>query len=155
MEISMDGEIITPFIRTRYNYDMDRASRETALACTDETKAQQNFKEECDINTIVERFGVTGQLPNNLRMPITDEFVETMDYQSALNKLIEADKAFMELPADVRKQFQNDAGAFVDFVSDPANVEQCREWGLAMPAAKEPEIPVVKLWSEPGSTEKA
>lgn len=147
--IDEDGVITTPFLRTRYNYDMDRVSRETSLACSDATRAQQQFREECDINTIVKQFGLTGQLPQNLRMPIQEEFVETMDYQSSLNKLIEADKAFMELPADIRKQFQNDAGAFVDFVSNAENVEKCREWGLAMPARKEPEIPVVKLWSEP------
>lgn len=140
-----DGVIVTPFIRTRYNYDTDAVSRETALECTDATRTQQQFQEECDINTIVERFGITGQLPNNLRMPIQEEFIDTMDYQTALNKLMEADKAFMELPAAVRKEFQNDAGRFVDFVSNPENVEQCREWGLAVPKAAEPEPFMVRV----------
>lgn len=150
MEINLDGEIVTPFIRTRYNYDADRVSRETGLACSDPTLAQQNFKEECDINTIVERFGITGQLPTNLRVPLNEEFIETMDYQAALNKLIEADAAFMQLPAHVRHEFQNDAGRFVDFVSDEKNVEKCREWGLAMPKAPEKEIPVVRILADSG-----
>lgn len=145
MNIDDDGVINTPFLRTRYNYDTDDVSRETGLLCTDLTRTQQQFKDECDINGIVERFGITGQLPNNLRMPIQDEFIETMDYQTALNKLMEADDAFMQLPANVRKEFQNDAGRFVEFASNPDNLEKCREWGLAMPAAREPEAMLVRM----------
>lgn len=121
-----------PFMRTRYNYVMDDVSRETGLACKDPTMAQQQFQEECDINVIVERFGITGQLPQNMRMPIQEEFVETLTYHEALNKLIEADGEFMKLPAKIRAEFQNDAGKFVEFVSDEANYEKAREWGLAV-----------------------
>lgn len=133
MTVDEYGEIRFPFLRTRYNYDKDKASTESGLHCTDPTRTQQQFKEECDINTIVMQFGITGQLPNNLRMPIQEEFVDTMTYHEALNKLIEADNKFMELPAEIRSQFQNDAGKFVAYVSDEANVEQCRKWGLAVP----------------------
>lgn len=128
------GEVFIkpPFMRTRYNYNMDRVSDETGLKCEDPTMAQQQFKDECDINMIVERFGVTGQLPGNMRMPIQEEFVETMTYHEALNKLIEADVEFMKLPAKIRAEFQNDAGKFVEFASDEANVAQMREWGMAV-----------------------
>lgn len=119
------------FLRTPYNYDMDAVSDETGLVCEGPSKAQQQFKEECDINTIVERFGLTGELPQNVRVPLLEEFVEVMDYKMALNKLKEADDAFMQFPANIRERFQNDAGKFVDFVADPANVDQCRAWGLA------------------------
>lgn len=129
------GEIVfsprVPVFRTEFNYDRDAVSRETGLACTDATRAQQQYAEECDINTIVERFGLTGELPNGLRVPQMVEFTDVVDYQTALSKLAEADEAFMQMPAAVRSRFQNDAGSFVDFVSNPANIEQCREWGLA------------------------
>lgn len=130
-----------PFMRTPYNYDRNEASDQSGLACPEPTKTQQQFAEEVDINTIVERFGLTGELPQNLRVPLTDEFVETMDYQTSLNKIIEADEAFMRMPAAIRADFQNDSAKFVDFVSNPANVEQCRKWGLAMPASA-PEEPM-------------
>lgn len=155
--VTEDGEIVAddvklnfkPFVRSRYNYSMEHASEQTGLFCPEPTMAQQQFAEECDINTIVERFGLTGQLPQNLRMPINEEFVETMDYQSALNKLMEAESAFMELPASVRTEFQNDAGKFVDFVSNPENVERCRELGLAVPK-KEAAVPLeVRVVPEP------
>lgn len=142
MRVDEDGVIHGPFLRTRYNYDADYASRRTGLLCVEPTKAQQNFKEECDINTIVRNFGVTGLMPQNVRVPLVDEFIEQMDYQSSLNKLMEADAAFMQMPAEIRKQFGNDAGRFVDFVSDSKNAEQCVKWGLAE-ARPKPVVAVV------------
>ena len=73
---------------------------------------------------------------------MTGEFEEILDYQTALNKLMEADKAFMQMPAKIREQFGNDAGRFVDFTSDPKNIDQCREWGLAR-AVTAPQAPIM------------
>lgn len=152
MFIDDDGDINVPFIRSAYNYDMNTAGNETALRCEDETRTQQQFKEECDINTIVERFGLTGELPNNLRVPINAEFLDIIDYQTALNQLREADDAFMQMPANIRSQFDNDAGRFVDYCSDPANKDQLKKWGLTRPetAPQGPiEVRVVPDPSEP------
>lgn len=147
-----DGVTKGPFLRSRYNYDMNAVSDATGLLCEDATRAQQQFKEECDINTIVERFGITGQLPQNLRMPLNEEFIETMDYQESLNKLLEADAAFMQLPAKVRAEFQNDPGRFVEFASNPENLERCRELGLAMPAREAPKPMEVRVVPDPEGT---
>lgn len=148
------GEIITPFIRTHFNYDMNDISVKTGLRCTDETRTQQQFAEECDINTIVERFGLTGELPNNLRVPMVGDFTEVYDYQTSLDLLRAADSAFMQMPAEIRERFGNDAGAFVDFTSDPKNIEQCREWGLARPQ-EAPSGPIeVRVIPSPSEGEK-
>lgn len=141
MNIDEYGEIKTPFLRTQFNYDTNRASLQSGLHCSDETRTQQQFKEECDINTIVERFGLTGTLPENLKVPMTGDFTEVYDYQTSLDKIREADTAFMQMPARVREQFGNDAGRFVDFASNPENLKQCREWGLARPE-RAPERPI-------------
>ena len=50
-----------PFLRTPYNYDVDKVSDETGLSCPEVTLAQQNFKDETDINYIVRQFGITGE----------------------------------------------------------------------------------------------
>lgn len=155
LKVDEDGVLHGPFVRTRYNYDMDYASKRSGLECLDATRAQQQFKEECDINTIVENFGLTGTLPLQNKVPINAEFIDVMDYQESLNKLMEADAAFMKMPAKIRSEFQNDAGKFVDFVSDPKNIEKCREWGLAMPKAKEPEAMRVHVVNEEKKAEKA
>ena len=65
------GEVIMLFIRTPYNYDTDKISQNTGLDCGPETKTQQQFRDEVDINTIVERFGVTGELPPQMQFPTT------------------------------------------------------------------------------------
>ena len=59
----MRKDMKLPFVRNPYNYDMAAVSQETGLKCQDPSLAQQHMKDECDINVIVERFGVTGQLP--------------------------------------------------------------------------------------------
>ena len=51
-----------PFMRTPYNYDTDEVSVDSGLVCPEPTLAQQQFKDEADINLILERFGRTGEL---------------------------------------------------------------------------------------------
>lgn len=122
-----------------YLYDTVAASDESAIDCSgDPGRTQQNFKEEVDINTIVRRFGLTGQLPENVRIPLDADFLDVMDYQSAMNAIRAADESFMRMPADVRSRFNNDAGAFVAFCVDPANLDEARKLGLAPPKPAEP-----------------
>lgn len=128
-----EKSIVIPFLRTEHNYDRDKVSADSGLQCKDATRAQQSAKEECDINTIVRRFGVTGQLPLVAHVPNYGDFTGVDDYQSALEALKAADDAFMQMPAEVRKRFNNDPGVFVDFCSDPANLEEMRKLGLAPP----------------------
>lgn len=115
-----------------YLYDTDAVSIATGLECKDVTRAQQSAKDECDINTIVKRFGLTGQLPQNVRIPLNEDFVDTFTFHDAMQRLREAEEAFMRMPAEVRSRFNNDAGAFVDFASDPANYEESVKLGLAI-----------------------
>jgi phage internal scaffolding protein len=118
------------FLRTPYNYDTMQASDASALSCEDSSLAQQHARDECDINTIVRRFGLTGELPSNVRTPTYGDFSDAMDYHASLNAVRAADAAFMQLPADIRTRFNNDAGAFVDFVSDDNNRTEAEKLGL-------------------------
>lgn len=129
--VILDSRFIFPFLRTAYNYDRDLESLRAGLHCDDATKAQQQFAEECDINTIVERFAITGELPAPQRMPFNGDFEEAVDLRESLDLLRAADEAFHSFPAPIRAQFENDPVKFVDFVSDPANIDKAREWGLA------------------------
>lgn len=120
-------------LRSAYGYDADQVSLETGLKCEDKTLAQQNFKDEVDINTIVERFGLTGQLPDNVRIPQYGDFVDVVDYHTAMNKVIEAREGFMSLPATIRARFNNDPGELVAFCSDPANYSEAEKLGIVVP----------------------
>lgn len=118
------------FVRSAYNYDRDAASLESGLLCEDVSRTRQEFAEECDINTIVRRFGITGEVPTNVRMPMHGDFQELVTFQQAMNALVEAQKAFAAMPADVRSRFGNDPGVFVDFCSDPKNLDEAIKLGM-------------------------
>jgi len=118
------------FVRSAYNYDRDAVSHETGLECLDGSKTQQSFAQEADINTIVNRFGVTGQLPSPARLPSYGDFEGVWDYQSALHALKNAENAFMGLSADIRKRFDNDPALFVEFCSNDANRDEAVKLGL-------------------------
>lgn len=117
------------FIRTANTY----GPRPKGLVCPEKGKAQQQFKDECDINVILKRFGITGKLPTNVAMPLQGDFSEVMDYHTAQTVMAHANQGFMRMPAEVRARFYNDAGLFVDFISDPNNAEDARKMGVALP----------------------
>lgn len=121
------------FLRSMFNYDVDSVSAETGLACHDPSLAQQQFRDECDINVILERFNVTGQLPVVPLSPEFGDFTGISDYQSALNSVLDAQEAFDSLPARVRERFANDPAAFVDFCLDEANRPELKALGLLEP----------------------
>lgn len=128
-----------PFIRAPYNYDQDQTSKETGLACPEEeSKTQQQFKDECDINTIVKRFGLTGELPPDFRAPQSGDFTGLTDYHSMMTAVREADEAFMQMPAELRTRFSNDPAKLIDFVSNDANRAEAENLGLV---PKPPEQP--------------
>lgn len=120
-------------MRIAYGYDRNAASRASGVECLDESLAIQSAKEECDINTIVRRFGVTGQLPQGIRAPTYGDFTEIVDFRGAQDALIAARESFMAMPAEIRKRFHNDAAEFVDFCSDQNNLPEMRKLGLAEP----------------------
>lgn len=120
------------FIRSANNYDTDEVSNETGLRCEDLSLTQQHQKDEADINTIVKRFGLTGQLPTNVRVPTYGDFTGVSDFQTAMNAVNMAEASFMTMPADVRARFENDPAKFVDFCSDPSNADEMIKLGLAV-----------------------
>jgi phage internal scaffolding protein len=127
-----------PFLRTPYNYNRDDASNESGLECQDPTLAQQQFREECDINTIMERFGRTGELVAPVRMPQYGDFDGINDYHSAMNAIVEAQSAFDQLPAKIRARFGNDPAEFVEFAMNEENRDEAIRLGLVEAAIQAP-----------------
>nr|DAD95801.1 MAG TPA: Scaffold protein [Microviridae sp. ct2OM3] len=120
-----------PFIRSPYNYDTDEVSRETGLDCSaDEPLTQQQFAEETDINTIVRRFGLTGQLPDDYRAPMEQDFFEITDFSTAMQAVRKAQEQFLQLPGDMRARFANDPQRLLDFLEDPTNRDEALKLGL-------------------------
>ncbi len=109
-------------------------SLDSALECKDESRTNQSQAEEADINTIVRRFGVTGMLPQGVRAPTYGDFTGVGDFRDALEAIRAAERSFSQMPADVRARFANDPASFVDFCSNPENIDEMRKLGLAVPA---------------------
>lgn len=120
------------FFRTPYNFDTMKSSDESGLKCEDPTLTQQSFREDSDINVILERFNITGELPSSsLGEPQYGDFLESqVDYKSALDVVMSAQSAFNALPARLRSRFDNEPSKFVDFVSDERNRAEAEELGL-------------------------
>ena len=119
------------FIRSPYNYDVDAASVESGLDCSEaEDMTQQQFKEECDINEITRRFGLGAEMPKGLKVPSYGDFTGIESYHDACNAIAEAGESFDALPASLRDRFGNDPGQFVDFVLNDANRDEAVRLGL-------------------------
>ncbi len=112
------------------------------------SKTRQSELEMCDINKIVSRYKHTGVLPANRNAGIYADVSEMGDYRTALEQVRSADTLFMQLPAATRTKFDNDAAKFLDFVSDPENMDDMIEMGLVKKAA--PEVPPVPIEEPPG-----
>ena len=115
---------------TGFNMNQNEISDATGLACADESMAIQSAEDESNINTIVRRFGLTGELPSNLRMPQTGDFTGLPDFHAAMNLVRQAQEEFVRVPADVRARFRNDPQEFMNFFENPDNYTEALELGL-------------------------
>lgn len=130
------------FIRSPYNYDVDAASVESGVDCSEaEDMTQQQFKEECDINEITRRFGLGAEMPKGIKVPTYGDFTGIESYHDACNAIAEAGESFDSLPALVRDRFRNDPGAFVDFVLDEKNKDEAVRLGLIQAPAPVSVVP--------------
>lgn len=121
------------YVRVPFVYDADQVSDDTGLQCADASLAVQDQKDEVDINTLVRRFGLTGELPQNVSIPMESEFVQVTTFHEAMNAIRDAEEAFMQMPWDIRLRFNHDAGQFVAFASDEANRDEAIRLGLIVP----------------------
>lgn len=93
----------------------------------------QEFQDECDINRIMDRYMRTGVLsdPMSMRKPMTyGDFSDLGDYQSNMNKVVEAREVFDRLPAKVRERFGNSPAALLSFVMDENNRDEAISLGI-------------------------
>lgn len=131
-------------VRTPYNYDVDQASVASALCCEEGSSlTQQQFREECDINTLIERFGLGYSMPENFRMPTYGDFSGINDYHDACNLIAEAGEQFDSLPAAIRARFNNRPHELMDFLDQESNREEAVKLGLVAAPPAPPVVPVV------------
>lgn len=105
------------------------------------SRTLQAFRDECDVNQIMAKFERTALLDHVREYEGRyGDFTDCpQDFHMAMNQVRRTMAMFGTLPAKVRKQFNNDPGMFVEFVSG-ADEAQLREAGLIPPGdTAEPE----------------
>lgn len=112
----------------------------TSITFPDQTMAKQSFADECNINTIMLKYQKTGLIDHVQRMQGSyGDFTSVQDYQLSLNQVIEAQDAFDQLPATIRKRFANQPSELMAFLSDPANRDEAIKLGLVEPPPPPPQ----------------
>jgi phage internal scaffolding protein len=95
-------------------------------------KTEQSHKKMCEIDNILRQYDKTGLITHvNEAVAQYGDYTEINEYQDSLNMVIEAQSAFGDLPAHIRKKFGNDPGLFFEFATNPENKDELIELGLA------------------------
>lgn len=98
------------------------------------TRTKQSFKQEADINNIVNKYKKTGTVTWFAKNePRFAEFPENFDYKTALDTIHAAEELFASVPSYIRDRFDNDAESFITFCQNPENREEMEELGLREP----------------------
>lgn len=95
-------------------------------------RTKSEFKDESDVNQILKRFQRRGLVDHLAKgTPIYGDFTGVTDYQTAIQQVKDAEAAFLNLPSNIRRRFNNSPGELVMFLDDPDNLEEAIELGLA------------------------
>ncbi len=112
---------------------MSRATKLRKRVCIDKmdpSKTDQSFKNEVNINNIIDRYKKTGLLPNfKERIPLFGDENTTTLYD-AFQAVSNAQELFLELPVAIRKEMGHDPKNLESYLSNPENAETLLEYGL-------------------------
>lgn len=112
---------------TKYN-----RGKRPSICFQNPTKTEQHHKNDCDINTILNRCarGLTASVT-----PIREGFYADVtsapsSFQELHQRVADGKEYFDTLPAELRERFNNAPSNFFDWVGDPANEEEAVSLGI-------------------------
>lgn len=105
-------------------------------------RTKQSFKNETDVNKILERHARLGTLSHLEKWGGQYGDFSGFNFQEAQNQIARANTMFEQLPAEVRKEFNYRPDAFLDYVTDPENQNDLAEKlpALAKPGRQLPNL---------------
>lgn len=111
--------------------------KSSGLKCQGPSRTKQSFKDECDINRIIEKYQTIENYNAVLalrgaagRKPQFGDFSVVPDYVQAQNTIAQANEMFAALPSNIRDRFMNNPALFLDFMSNPDNKDEAIRLGL-------------------------
>lgn len=97
---------------------------------------EKSHRGECDINKIVARAEKSRLFPMPTTAPVFAD-ISGVDFEQALIVVTNAEAAFKKLPLEVRRRFENNIPALLDFISDEKNYDEAVRLGLVPKKEKE------------------
>lgn len=96
--------------------------------------AQQHFRDETNINTIMKRYRTEGRLPTGV-YPFYGTLPgdEPVDFRTLKQMMKEVEYSFQALPVQIRVRFGNDPANLIEFIHDEQNREEAIALGLIPP----------------------
>lgn len=95
------------------------------------TRTQQHYKDQCDVNNIIAKYKKTGVITHLARSQgVYADVSQITDYQTSLQKVMDAQNAFSTLPSELRLRFNNDPQQLLAFLQDPKNYDEGVTLGL-------------------------
>lgn len=95
------------------------------IVFNDPSLAKQSYADEVDVNKLMERAAVTGQLSvSDVNGMYYGDASEIPDLFSALSAVARGEAAFMALNWETRERFHNSVGELYAFLSDPKNYDE-------------------------------
>lgn len=119
-----------------YSHDGVTRPNEGTFCTAEEGKARQEFKAESDLNVLLKR-GESAIIPALREQGVFADLTGIGDLHACLETVRRATDAFMQLPAKVRSEFDNDPAAFTAAFDTPEGVAKLRELKVV---AEAPEV---------------
>jgi len=98
-------------------------------------RTKQSFRDETDINQILKRAQKSGTISHLAKYEARYGDFSSFDFFEAQLKLSQGAEIFDALPMELRREFNQSAAQFFDYVNDPANVDRVAK---LLPALAEP-----------------
>lgn len=129
-----------PFLRSPYNYDRKAASDASGIPPGGPSLTVQSQADDADLNVLMKRFGVTGKIPEGVRIPTYGDYIDVGDFRSSLDAIRDAQDNFDLLPVDVKIKFEQNPNLFLSFcdaaiAGNMDNRKYLSDVGLAKPLA--------------------
>ena len=105
--------------------------RDVSIDCSKPILTDQSFKNACDINNIMAQYAKTGLLPQGATQePRYIDNTQIPTLEEAYRVVNQANQAFYDLPATIRRLLDNDPSQLENFVANPENREILEKHGL-------------------------
>jgi len=116
----------------KHIYQCQKTGRKKVFTVNnDVSKTDGSFKKMCDAKEIVNKFRTTGLVTHVAKKQGTYADVSQVpDLHQSMTVIKEAESEFMQLPAKIRKKFDNDMTKYYNFIMDPNNDEEAVKLGL-------------------------